>query len=258
MIARVALVAVIGIACGTGGCTATRQITPWLRASTTTHFERGFIAESGGVGPYDTGKVERYDGQAWVPLHVDDMRAFGFAGGSRAVVGTTLLRRDGPPVSIPCAQDLRATPDDAGLVCVEIFGRTLASWEHGATNTVRVTQLDADGRVLGTRTVAAPVEVPAGAPVEEDASASFLGFDGDGLWFSVLRTDARTSFASGAPLRCQGFVLGKDDRWRAAATLSTTADALWRCNFARPWNQALGTRIDPGKVRRDARGEPHV
>src|SRR4051812_47390110 len=100
----VAAAVVVFVAVLVGGCiTSTREITPWMRVRATDHFERGFIAESGGSGPYTTAVVEQRTPAGWTALTgVDDYAGFGFAGGTRAVVGDVLYAADRAPKKLAC------------------------------------------------------------------------------------------------------------------------------------------------------------
>jgi hypothetical protein len=142
------------------------------------------LAESGGHGRPDKVKVERREAGAWVALDEDNDLALAFAGGTRAVVGNRLYRESGPPVTLPCGGELRATPDGAELVCVDVFGRFS---QGGPPQTIRVARFDRDGHTAGTREARFPVEVPKEEPaLGNEVTTSFLGFLPDGLVFSVL------------------------------------------------------------------------
>lgn len=93
------------------------MVTPWLRATSSTSYAHGFIAESGGSGPRTTGRVERREDGAWVPVEGwNMMTAFAFAGDTRVVIGRLLVPQTGTPKQIECTDDLRAAPNE--LVCV--------------------------------------------------------------------------------------------------------------------------------------------
>jgi len=120
-----------------------RTVTPWLRTSRSVPFR--WMAESGGHDRPDKIKVERREGGVWTALDENSDYALAFADGTRAVVGDRLYRESGPPVPLPCGGELRATPDGAELVCVEVFGR----FSQGApSQTVRIARFDRDGRIV--------------------------------------------------------------------------------------------------------------
>ena len=238
---------------GAGGCMHNRAVTPWLRTQRSVPFR--LFAESGGHSRPDKVKVERREGGTWVELDEDDDLALAFAGGTRAVVGHRLYRESGPPVTLPCDGELRATPDGAELVCVEIFGRFS---RNGPPQTIRVARFDRDGAVAGRRDVRFPVEVPKDEPaLGQDVTNSFLGFLPDGLVFSVLLVAPRESFANDTRKQLRAFLLRADDTWSELGTLDVGVGELWKLHFSRPWREALGLPISDGERLHDSRGEPN-
>jgi hypothetical protein len=230
-----------------------RTVTPWLRTSRSVPFR--LLAESGGHGRPDKVKVERRQEGAWVALDEDNDLALAFAGETRAVVGNRLYRESGPPLTLPCGGELRATPDGVELVCVDVFGRFS---QGGPPQTIRVARFDRDGRAVGRREVRCPVEVPEEEPaLGDDVTTSFLGFLPDGLAFSVLQVAPRESFAAGARKQARAFLLHADNTWSELGALDLTTTELWKLHFSRPWHEALGWPITDGERMHDSRGEPN-
>lgn len=227
------------------GCTSTRELTPWLRTSSTTHYERGFIAESGGSGPYTTGSVERLEDGEWVTLSGwDSMAGFGFAGNTRAVVGNTLVPEKGAPLRIPCRDHLRGAPNDVELYCVVTY--TPAEGDL-PTDLVHVERFDRDGSPIDKRVVDPPLRRPPGSSVWESYDTTFLGFLAPGLLFSVYHDRADEPLVPGRMGQCEGYLLHPDNHWELRGVLHFDEGSVGDCNSPEAWIAQLGWPLDPGK-----------
>lgn len=244
--------AILASALALGGCTHTREVTPWLRTSRTVPFR--LIAESGGAGGYDTVRAWRKEQGRWVELRGEGDGAFAFAGGTRAVIGDKLYREIGPPVPIACRGELRGTPDDRELVCIDVTSRFS---REGVPETASVVRIDRDGREIGRRQVPLPVRVPPNEPpLGMDVSTNFLGFLPEGLVFAVFQSNPGESFANDVVKQCRAFLLRDEGRWQELGALAFRVPEFWKCRFPRPWNELYGWQIDRGKTLQDSRGEP--
>jgi hypothetical protein len=244
------LLAPLAFAMLLGGCGHSREVTPWLRTSSS--WSPCLLAESGGHGCMTTSRVDRKEEGRWKRLYTDEDVAFAFAGGERAVVGRRLVRRTGDSERIECAGDLRAPPDGRELVCITMTDRRSASPQSTTIET-----LDIDARPIANRTVRWPVRVPDDEPPMGDyVSAQHLGFLPAGLVFSfeLIRHDA--SRATGSAHRCDAFVLDANDVWHPLGALVYLTPEEWRCNFPRPWNELHGWHVDRGLTGKNSAGEP--
>ncbi len=243
------------------GCTTSRALTPWMRISATTRFDRqGYLVDDGHAYLKVRGRwVERRDGEP--------ASGFGFDGGRRAVLGSVVWDEHGPLRGLDCdPKKIFATPDDGELLCVEVSQPRWAPQQADyapfmlpveAPDMVRVTRYDRDGRRLERRALPLPVQVGKREPFGPENAAGFLGFRDGGLVFSIEHIDWRhQSFAAEAPIDCDGWLLRSDGSWRRLGTLHTFAGSLWECNFPSPWNARLGMRIAYGRRAQDANGIP--
>lgn len=230
----------------TTGCTSTQLVTPWLRTTSTTSYEKGFIAESGGSGPRTTGKVERLEKGVWTVVEGWTSRtAVAFADDTRVLVGHLLVPQIGAPVPIDCVDDLRVAPGDLELLCV---GTYAPAARGEPTDLVRIRRFDLDGKLVAARTLPPPARPDADGSSTESVTTHFLGFGpAEGLFFSVYRSSPSKKSGPDVVDRCEAFALSSSDAWRPAGTLTFTGWDFGKCGNADAWRAETGLPVRTGK-----------
>lgn len=243
----------VALACVAGaGCTHMRSVTPWLRTTRYEPFE--LFAESGqGAHASTSITVQRRVNGTWYELDAHSDYAFAYAADTRAVLGDAILAEDGRTIDFTCAGTLRAPhPEraDGELVCVDVHED-----ENAGSSSVTVSRYDRDGTPLDRRTVAWPIHPPRASVFYPMVDLKWLGFGRSGLVFSVFVADEGDSFAGDALHACAAYALDGDG-WHGLGRLVFRMGALWKCNFARPWNETGRFAIEPGAYLRGSDGQP--
>jgi hypothetical protein len=220
------------------GCTSSKYATPWLRMSSYKPFE--LMAESGGGARGGWSRVEHVVNGRWEEIPRVGTSALVFDDAKVALIESKLYFENGSSKPIDCPGEVRGRGDR--IVCMS------APYTPAQTPVAVILQTyDARGNGT-TRTVPAPsMLVMPRKPIDgPDVDYSMLGFQGDGIVFSVFTTRLTDSFANGARHTADAWLLHPNDSWTRVGTLHFETGELWMLHRAEPWNDQNHLRIDEG------------
>lgn len=237
------LLAVVGSGCSS---VTTRYVTPWLRTTTSHDFQ--LFAESGG---HNQGwlTVERETHGAWHSMDISDDRAFSFGGGSRAVIGSSIVRANGTTTSLECDGEVRAR-SASELICVTQPVEQTAPAPVTPAHDIIV--LDIDGNERSRERVFVPVAAASGLRPH----MQLLGFDGASTVFTVFAEPENVSFAPGTLHTCSAWAWSAEREWTELGGMQTDVLELWRCQSTSEWNALRHWSLRPGAYRQGTSGEP--